>query len=78
MSIEIKLLSEFAKVPTKKSGDAGYDLYAPHDGRIEPGKIQKISLDIAISGLPSNTYAKLTDLPKRSSASLEGGEGHEK
>lgn len=47
--MNIKLLSENAKVPTRGSAEAaGYDLYAANDAVIEPGRSAKVSTEIAM------------------------------
>ena len=47
--MNIKLLSDNAKVPTRGSIDAaGWDLYAAEDAIIQPGQTAKVSTEIAI------------------------------
>ena len=47
--MNIKLLSENAKIPTKGSEQAaGWDLYAAEDALIEPGQTTMVSTEIAI------------------------------
>lgn len=51
MEINIKMLNEFAKLPTKGSEDsAGYDLYAAvnYDIEIQPHSTQMIDIGISI------------------------------
>ena len=51
MEINIKMLNEFAKLPTKGSKDsAGYDLYAAvnYDIEIQPHSTQMIDIGISI------------------------------
>ena len=51
MNINIKMLNEFAKLPTKGSKDsAGYDLYAAvnYDIEIQPHSTQMIDIGISI------------------------------
>lgn len=69
--MKIKLLSEGAKVPTRaESGAAGYDLYAPCDTTIKPGR-NLLPLDIVIE-LNPGTEAQIRP---RSGFSLKGMEG---
>ena len=70
--MKIKLLSPTAKVPTKSnSGDAGFDLYSPVAVIINPGCLQLIKLDIAITEFPPGTYGRLAP---RSGLALRGVE----
>jgi len=48
--MQIKLLTETAKVPTKATrGSAGYDIYADEPYLIKPNKVAVISTGIAVS-----------------------------
>lgn len=68
--VQIKLLSENAKVPIKNhTDDAGFDLYTPISFALEPGSHKLIKLDIAISDFPPNTYARVAP---RSSLGVKG------
>lgn len=70
--MNIKLLSDGAKVPTRGSEKAaGYDLYVPKDTIVNPGR-GIIPLDIAIA-LPSGTEGHIRP---RSGFSVKGFEGH--
>lgn len=69
--MNIKLLSEGAKVPTRaENGAAGYDLYVPYDIEVKPGR-GLIPLDIQIE-LPKGTQGEVRP---RSGFSLKGMEG---
>lgn len=58
----IKLLTESAKIPTRKhEQDAGFDLYCPEDVRCCAGQVTKIHLGIAITDFPPNTFVKLLE-----------------
>lgn len=71
--MKIKLLSEGAKIPTRaEHGSAGYDVIAPQDVVINPGR-NLIKLGFAIE-LDPNTVA--FNRPK-SGMSLRGMKGHE-
>jgi len=49
MSLQVKLLSEFAKLPQKAhSGDLGYDLYANEGAAIFPNETKVVKTGIAI------------------------------
>jgi dUTP pyrophosphatase len=53
-NIKIKILNEFAKIPSKShEDDIGYDLYSDGDYIIEPQKVVLVNLGIAIQ-LPKN------------------------
>lgn len=48
MNVKFKKLVSFAIVPNQATpGDAGLDLYALHDEKVEPGKVSIISTGIA-------------------------------
>ena len=66
--LKFKLLSEFAKEPTRKSRSAaGYDLYSAYDYTILPNKRLEILTDVAVE-LPTNYYGRIAP---RSSLSLK-------
>ncbi len=75
MQINIKLLSNYAKIPTKAHiGDAGFDLYSssptnhwPTD-TILPFEIRKIPIDIALE-IPEGYFGLICD---RSSLGMSG------
>lgn len=72
LPVDIKLLNEFAKVPTKGSRySAGYDLYAAIDKRetIFPHTTKKIDTGIAVS-LPPHTFGGI--YPRSGLATKEG------
>ena len=51
---KIKILNEFAKIPSKShQDDIGYDLYSDGEYIIEPQKVELVNLGIAIQ-LPKN------------------------
>ena len=53
-NIKIKILNEFAKIPSKShEDDIGYDLYSDGEYIIEPQKVVLVNLGIAIQ-LPKN------------------------
>ncbi|MBS92438.1 MAG: dUTP diphosphatase [Actinobacteria bacterium] len=53
-NIKIKILNEFAKIPSKShKNDIGYDLYSDGEYIIEPQKVVLVNLGIAIQ-LPKN------------------------
>ena len=61
MNIDIKLLNEFAKIPTRGSADAaGYDLYAANNYEVEirPHETIKIGTGIAIS-IPNGYFGAI-------------------
>ena len=54
MNIKIKILNEFAKIPSKShEDDIGYDLYSDGEYVIHPQKVVLVNLGIAIQ-LPKN------------------------
>lgn len=70
--MKVKLLSPGAKVPTRaEEGAAGYDLYAPVDFEVKPGR-NLIRLDISIE-LEHETEAQIRP---RSGFSVKGIEGY--
>lgn len=70
--MKVKLLSPSAKIPTRaKAGDAGYDLYAPENCIIFPGR-NLIPLNISIE-LDPHTEAQIRP---RSGFSWKGIEGY--
>lgn len=70
--MRIKLLSSGAKMPTKGSAQAaGYDLYAPKDFVVNPGR-NIIPIDIAIELEPGYE----AQIRPRSGFSAKGFEGH--
>ena len=57
--LEVKLLSDTAKLPTKGSNKAaGWDLYSAEEKIIPPNEKALISIDISIS-TPPDTYARV-------------------
>jgi len=57
--LRVKKLSEDAKIPTKGSEySAGYDLYAAHEGEIEPYGKALIKTDLSIS-MPLGCYGRI-------------------
>jgi dUTP pyrophosphatase len=58
--MKIKLLSEYAKTPTKTPGNAGYDLYAAEAVIIPPGQRRLIKTDIALE-IPVGYYGRIAD-----------------
>lgn len=61
MNINIKLLNENSKIPSKLSSeDAGYDLYCCEDSTIKPMERKLIKTGIAIS-IPSGFYGHISD-----------------
>lgn len=71
--MKVKLLSEGAKVPTRaKEGDAGFDLYAPKNAEIKPGR-NVVPLDISVE-LNHLTEGQVRP---RSGFSINGMEGYE-
>jgi len=60
MIIKFKKLSENAKVPSKESGNAGYDLYAAESVTIQPGHRALIKTDIAME-IPTGYYGRVAD-----------------
>ena len=78
MIVKIKKLSDAAIMPTKATrGSAAYDLYAPCDMRIKPGR-QIIDMMFAIE-LPLGYEAKIEPRSGYSSKGFAGSEyeGHE-
>lgn len=70
--MKVKLLSEGAKIPTRaKYGDAGYDLFAPNNVKVKPGR-NVIPLDISVE-LDHLTEAQVRP---RSGFSIKGMEGY--
>lgn len=75
MEINIKLLSDFAKIPTRGSTDAaGYDLYIPDAEEpyiyaICPGQTVKIPIDIAVE-IPRGYFGAIVP---RSGLSIKKG-----
>jgi dUTP pyrophosphatase len=66
--MKVKLLHPDAKVPTRRIGDAGWDLYARHDYLIRPSQGQLISLGIALE-IPLHSVGIIKD---RSSLAMRG------
>lgn len=60
MKINIKLLNEKSKIPTKNPGDAGYDLYASEDAIIKPMERRLIKTGISLE-IPSGYYGHISD-----------------
>lgn len=59
MKIKIKLLSEWAKTPTRGTEEsAGYDLYAAQNGEIDPLKRSLIKTNISIA-IPKGYYGRI-------------------
>ena len=70
--MKVKLLSPGAKIPTRaKDGDAGYDLYAPKDFEVKPGR-NVLPLDIQIELKPKTEGM----VRPRSGFSINGIEGY--
>lgn len=70
MNIEINLINELAKVPTKlRDDDAGYDLYAIEEVIIKPMERKLIKTGISLS-IPTGFYAHISD---RSGMALKKG-----
>jgi dUTP pyrophosphatase len=59
MKVELKLLSEAAKTPTKGTDQAaGYDLYAAQNAEIDPLKRALIKTNISIA-IPKGYYGRI-------------------
>lgn len=59
LPIKIKLLSEFAKVPERKtSSAAGYDLFAAEDFTLAPLSSYAVATDIAVA-IPVGYYGRI-------------------
>ena len=59
MKIQIKKLSENAKIPTQATkGDAGYDLYAAEPVTLEPMQRALIKTDISVA-IPQGYYGRV-------------------
>lgn len=59
MKVELKLLSEAAKIPTKGTDQAaGYDLYAAQNAEIDPLKRALIKTNISIA-IPKGYYGRI-------------------
>jgi len=59
MKVELKLLSEAAKTPTKGTNQAaGYDLYAAQNAEIDPLKRALIKTNISIA-IPKGYYGRI-------------------
>jgi len=57
--LKVKLLSDFAKIPTKADPDAaGFDLYASESAILEPGIQQLVHTHIAVC-TPKGTYGRV-------------------
>jgi dUTP pyrophosphatase len=70
MNIEIKLLNDNAKIPSKScQDDAGYDLYSSDDFFIKPMERCLVKTGICIS-MPSGYYGHISD---RSGMALKKG-----
>jgi len=70
MNIEINLINELAKVPTKsREDDAGYDLYSTEEVVIKPMERKLIKTGISLS-IPTGFYAHISD---RSGMALKKG-----
>ena len=70
MNIQINLISQAAKIPTKaREDDAGYDLYSIEEVTIKPMERKLIKTGISIS-IPSGFYAHVSD---RSGMALKKG-----
>jgi len=69
IKIKYKLIHPLAKIPTKRKGDAGYDLYAVEDAEIFPMQrlCNKIGLKIEI---PEGYYGRIAP---RSGSALKAG-----
>lgn len=60
LKIKIKKLSPNAIIPTKKEGDAGYDLYSSQYCRVLPHETRVIMTDIAMA-IPKGYYGKICE-----------------
>ena len=70
MNIEINLINELAKIPTKsREDDAGYDLYATEEVVIKPMERELVKTGITLS-IPTGFYAHISD---RSGMALKRG-----
>lgn len=70
MNVEINLVNELAKVPTKsRADDAGYDLYSTEEVIIKPMERKLIKTGITLS-IPTGIYAHISD---RSGMALKKG-----
>jgi|LauGreDrversion4_2_1035121.scaffolds.fasta_scaffold19984_7 dUTP pyrophosphatase len=70
MNIEINLINELAKIPTKsREDDAGYDLYATEEVVIKPMERKLVKTGITLS-IPTGFYAHISD---RSGMALKRG-----
>ncbi len=58
MQINFKKLSNLATVPTKNSGDAGYDLYSTEDYILKPLERKLFKTNIAIA-IPEGYYGRI-------------------
>lgn len=71
--MKVKLLTKGAKIPTRaESGAAGYDLYAPSDIIVTPGR-NLIPLDIQVELITGSNG----QIRPRSGFSLKGMEGYD-
>ena len=48
MNVRVKLLTPTAMVPSRRDGDAGYDLHADRDATLYPGQSERMGSGIAI------------------------------
>lgn len=60
MKINIKLLNEKSKIPSKNNGDAGYDLYASEDAIIKPMERRLVKTGISLE-MPDGYYGHISD-----------------
>jgi dUTP pyrophosphatase len=60
MKINIKLLNEKSKTPSKNSGDAGYDLYASEDAIIKPMERRLVKTGVSLE-IPEGYYGHISD-----------------
>lgn len=68
-TLSVKLFSPAARLPTRAhTTDAGVDLYATANARIEPGSFGVISTDVGVA-LPEGTYGQIL---ARSSYAVRG------
>jgi dUTP pyrophosphatase len=69
MNIEIKLINNNSKIPTKSDDDAGYDIYSTEDFFIKPMERCLVKTGISMS-IPLGYYGHISD---RSGMALKKG-----
>ena len=75
LRLEVKKLSESAKLPTKAHAtDAGWDLYCDEDALIKVGQTAVLKTGVAL-GIPSGYYGKIEDRSSLASVGLRTGAG---